>query len=182
MILPIVKYGDPVLRAKGRVITEITPELKQLAADMIETMHHANGVGLAAQQIGQDIQLTVIEVTDDEDRPSEMFINGEQVALEDHMPLILFNPELKLGKERDSGTEGCLSFPELTAEISRSWEVHCDAMLLDGSKISFDSTGLLARALQHETDHLHGVLFIDRMNAATKATLAGRLKRMAAKI
>ncbi len=178
MILEIVKYGDPVLRAKGREVKEIDAEVKQLAADMIETMRAANGVGLAAQQIGHAVQLTVIDVVDVEDRPSAMFINDQEVELAKHMPLILLNPQLKLSAEKEAGTEGCLSFPEMSAEITRASGVRCTARLLDGSTIEFDAAGLLARALQHEVDHLHGVLFIDRMSSAARAGLAGKLKRL----
>ncbi len=178
MILEIVKYGDPVLRAKGREVKEIDAEVKQLAADMIETMRAANGVGLAAQQIGHAVQLTVIDVVDVEDRPSAMFINDQEVELAKHMPLILLNPQLKLSAEKEAGTEGCLSFPEMSAEITRASGVRCKAQLLDGNTIEFDAAGLLARALQHEVDHLHGVLFIDRMSSAARAGLAGKLKRL----
>ena len=94
------------------------------------------------------------------------------------MPLIFVNPVLELGKQKDIATEGCLSFPEITEEIQRSSSVKARVRLLDGRDLSFEATGLLARALQHEVDHLNGVLFIDRMNSATKASLAGRLKRM----
>ncbi len=178
MILEIVKYGNPVLREKGRKVKEVDENIKQLAVDMLETMRAANGVGLAAQQVGVPVQLTVIDVAGIEDRPSAMWIDDEEVPLEEHMPLVLLNPVLKLSEEKEAGNEGCLSFPDITAEITRSCGVKCTAQLLDGKKIEFEAAGLLARALQHETDHLHGVLFIDRMNAATKASLAGRLKRL----
>ncbi|HEV7404163.1 MAG TPA: peptide deformylase [Chthoniobacteraceae bacterium] len=178
MIHPIVKFGDPVLRAKGAPIKEVTGEIKKLAEDMLETMRAAHGVGLAAQQIGKALQITVIDVADIEDRPSAMYIDGKEVPLQEHMPIVLLNPVLKLSTERDTASEGCLSFPEITADIVRASGVHCHAMLLDGKEIDFEAAGLLARALQHEVDHLHGVLFIDRMNSATKAGIAGRLKRM----
>lgn len=178
MILDILKYGDPVLRAKGREVREIDAAVKQLAADMIDTMRAANGVGLAAQQVGHAVQLTVIDVADVEDRPSAMFIDDLEVELEKHMPIVLLNPQLKLSAEKEPGTEGCLSFPEMSAEITRASGVRCKALLLDGSTIEFDAAGLLARALQHEVDHLHGVLFIDRMSSAARAGLAGRLKRL----
>jgi peptide deformylase len=178
MVLKIVKYGDPILRAKGRPVQQVTDEIRELATNMIETMRAANGVGLAAQQIGQPLQLTVIDVADIEDRPSTMTIDGEPVDLREWMPLILLNPELELGKERIIGVEGCLSFPEITADIPRSTVAKVRACLLDGREIEFEATGLLSRALQHEVDHLHGVLFIDRMNSAAKASLAGKLKRM----
>ena len=178
MILEIRKYGDPVLRTKGREVTEISDEIKQLAADMLETMRDAHGVGLAAQQVGHAVQLTVIDVAGVEDRPSAMFINDQPVELEKYMPLVLLNPELTLGRDKETGNEGCLSFPEMTAEITRAAGVRCKARTLDGKTIEFDASGLLARALQHEVDHLHGILFIDRMNSAAKASLAGRLKRL----
>src|SRR3954469_10231700 len=178
MILDIVKFGDPVLRAKGAPVGEVTDEIRTLATNMLETMRAAHGVGLAAQQIGKPLQITVIDVAGIEDRPSAMFVDGKQVTLEDYMPMVLLNPVLKLAKEKDTATEGCLSFPEITADITRASGVSCKARLLDGKEIEFEAAGLLARALQHEVDHLNGVLFIDRMNSAAKASIASRLKRM----
>ncbi len=178
MILEIVQYGNPVLREKGREVKDVDDKVKKLVEDMLETMRAANGVGLAAQQIGVPLQLTVIDVADIEDRPSAMYIGDAEVKLEDYMPLVLLNPQLKLSKDKETGSEGCLSFPELTADITRAAGVRCKAKRLDGTEIEFDASGLLARALQHEVDHLHGILFIDRMNAAAKASLAGKLKRL----
>lgn len=170
MILPIVKYGHPALRSKGRVITDITPEIKQLAGDMLETMHNAHGVGLAAQQVGHDLMLTVVDVTGC-DRPSTMKFAGIEVPPEDFMPLYLLNPVLFPGSEKREGVEGCLSFPEIQAKINRAYSLRVQAMDLTGRKIEFECTGLLARAIQHETDHLNGILFIDRMNALDKLKL-----------
>jgi peptide deformylase len=178
MTLEIVKYGDPVLRQKGKAVGGITEEVRQLAENMIETMRAANGVGLAAQQVGVPMQLTVLEVEVTEDRPSTMTIDGKEVDLAVWMPMVLIDPVLELGKEKEDGTEGCLSFPEITAEIERSHWVRAKGRLLDGRRIEFEATGLLARALQHETDHLNGILFIDRMRSATKIALKGKLKRL----
>jgi peptide deformylase len=178
MKLDIRLYGDPILRTKGKKIGEVDQRIRQLADDMIETMHAANGVGLAAQQIGEALQLTVIDVSQAEDRPSTLKIDGRTVELEMAMPMILVNPEAELGKETVSGTEGCLSFPEITAEIDRPESVRVRAETLEGSPIRIEATGLLARALQHEIDHLNGVLFIDRINSAVRAGLSGRLKRL----
>ena len=178
MILEVVKYGNPVLRAKGVEVKKIDDKLKQLAADMIETMRAHHGVGLAAQQVGVPLQITVIDVADIDDRPSAMFIDGEPVKIEEYMPLVLLNPKLKMSAEKETANEGCLSFPDLTAEVTRAEGVRCHATRLDGTEIVFEASGLLARALQHETDHLNGVLFIDRMSSAAKAGLAGKLKRL----
>ena len=178
MILEIVKYGDPVLRAKGALVQKVDAKIEKLAQDMIETMRAADGVGLAAQQVGVPIQLAVLDVSDIEDRPSTMSIGDEEVDLLEYMPMVLLNPVLSLSEEKEPGKEGCLSFPEMTAEIIRSEGVRVKAQTLDGQSIEFEATGLLARALQHEVDHLHGVLFIDRMNSATKVSLAGKLKRL----
>ena len=178
MILDIVKYGDPVLRQKGRPVAQITDELRSLAADMIETMHEANGVGLAAQQVGVPIQFTVLEVSDSDDRPSTMSVDGKPAILADWMPLVIMNPVLELSRDKETGSEGCLSFPEITADIERSSSVKAKALLLDGRQIQFEATGLLARALQHEADHLNGILFIDRMNSATKTAIKSKLKRL----
>jgi len=174
----IVKYGNPVLRAKGARIETITDEIRQLAAAMIETMNAANGVGLAAQQVGRALQLAVIDVAGVDDRPSLLLIDGKEVKIDDWMPLVLLNPVLELGKEKEFGTEGCLSFPEISAEIQRSIVVKVKARLIDGRDVEFEARGFLARAVQHEVDHLNGILFIDRMNSATKVSLAGKLKRL----
>ena len=176
--MEIVKYGNPVLRTKGARIAVITDEVRQLAAAMIATMNEANGVGLAAQQVGHALQLAIVDVAGVEDRPSVMLVEGKEVKIADWMPMVLVNPELELGKEKEFGTEGCLSFPEISADIQRSLVVKARARLIDGRDVEFEARGFLARALQHEVDHLNGILFIDRMNSATKVSLAGKLKRL----
>ena len=178
MIRNIVKYGHPVLRQKGRDVAEITQEIRQLAADMIETMEAAEGVGLAAQQVGVARQLAVVDVAGVDDRPSTMEIGGKEVSVPENMPLVLINPVLELSADRVIGVEGCLSFPRLTTDVVRSAKVRCQALDLEGRRQDFTCSGLLARALQHEVDHLNGVLFIDRCSAAAKAALSGKLKRL----
>jgi peptide deformylase len=179
MIREIVIYGDPVLRAKGKRVEKVNEDIRALVADMIETMHAAKGVGLAAQQVGEPLQLTVIDISDAENRPSQMWVNSQEVDPNERMPLILLNPELELSEEIEIGTEGCLSFPELTAEIPRAAKAKVKAQDLDGNTVEFEAAGLLSRAVQHENDHLNGILFIDRMSSAAKATLGGKLKRLA---
>jgi peptide deformylase len=178
MKLPILQYGDPMLRAKGKGIDQIDDRIRELVANMLETMEAANGVGLAAQQVGEPLQLTVLDISRVEDRPSTMKLNGQDVDPQTAMPLVLINPEIELADENEMGTEGCLSFPEITGEIERAKAAIARGQTLEGDKIEIEATGLLARALQHEADHLNGILFIDRMSSATKASLSSRLKRL----
>ena len=178
MILQILEYGDPILRAKGKAIETIDDRIRELAANMIETMHAANGVGLAAQQIGEALQLTVLDVSAVEDRPSTLKLDGKEVDPRSAMPLVLINPEIELRGETEVGVEGCLSFPEITGNIERSKSVNVRAQTFEGGTIEIEASGFLARAIQHEGDHLNGILFIDRMNSATKAALSSRLKRL----
>jgi peptide deformylase len=178
MRLSILQYGDPILRAKGKQIDQIDDRIRELAANMLETMHAANGVGLAAQQIGEALQLTAIDISGVEDRPSTMKLNGAEVDPKSAMPLVLVNPQISLRDETSIGTEGCLSFPEITGEIERAESVMTRAETLEGKSIEIEATGLLARVLQHEVDHLNGILFIDRMSSAAKASLSSRLKRL----
>jgi peptide deformylase len=178
MILPILQYGDPILRAKGEHIEEIDDRIRGLVANMIETMHAAHGVGLAAQQIGQALQLTVLDVSAVEDRPSTLKLSGKDVDPKSAMPIVLINPEIELRGEIELGVEGCLSFPEITGDIERAQSVLVRAQTREGEMIQIEATGLLARAIQHEHDHLQGILFIDRMSSAAKAALSSRLKRL----
>jgi len=178
MILQILEYGDPLLRAKGKPIENIDDRIRELVANMIETMHAANGVGLAAQQVGEPLQLTVLDVSLVEDRPSTLKLAGKEVDPKTSMPLVLVNPEIELAGENELGIEGCLSFPEITGNIERAKSVIVRAQTLDGGTIDIEATGFLARAIQHEGDHLNGILFIDRMNSAAKAALSSRLKRL----
>ena len=179
MILPIFQYGDPILRTKGKQIEKIDNHIRELVANMIETMHAAHGIGLAAQQVGKALQLTVLDVSEVEDRPSTMKLNGKEVDPKASMPLVLINPEIEVaGGATEIGSEGCLSFPEITGEIERAKSIIVHAQTLEDDKIDIEASGLLARAIQHEVDHLNGILFIDRMNSAAKAALSSRLKRL----
>lgn len=178
MILEIVKYGHPALRAKGKRIETIDERIRTLAANMLETMNKAEGVGLAAQQIGMPIQLCVIDVRDVPKRPSWMWIDGKKAKINDHMPMILCNPLVEKIGEPEIGVEGCLSFPGITADVVRPERVRVQAMGIDGESIAFEATGLLARAVQHEHDHLHGILFIDRLNSAERTRIDPEIKRI----
>jgi peptide deformylase len=180
VILEIVKCGHPVLREKGRRIDSDAlrrGELRQLAADMIETMYAANGVGLAAQQIGRPLLLAVLDVRQSE-TPSELWLDGQPQDIAARMPMTLVNPRITGSEGEQVSEEGCLSVPEVTAPIRRAARVRIEAQDLDAKPLRIEATGLLARALQHELDHLNGILFLDRMDAATRASFAGKIKKL----
>ena len=180
MILPIVKYGHPALRQKGARIEKVTAAVRKLADDMLETMHAAAGVGLAAQQVAQAVQLFVIDVREVKDRPSTLEVGGQSVPPAEAMPMILISPEFKPVGEPVAGPEGCLSFPEIYIDITRPESIEVRALDGHGKPVGFRCSGLLARAIQHEHDHLHGILFIDRMDAATKKQLKPELDALQA--
>lgn len=179
MILDIVKYGHPVLRQRGARIETITPEIKKLITDMFATMEENHGVGLAAQQIGIAKQLCVIDVRGVTDRPSTLELDGQPAEVAEIMPLVLINPEVKPVGAPAKGPEGCLSFPEVFGDITRPESVDVKALDAKGKPIAFRCGGLLARAVQHETDHLNGILFIDRMDKKTKQELQPELDELA---
>ena len=140
--LNIVKEGDPILRKTSRKIETIDDRIKTLAADMLETMHDANGVGLAAVQVGKLRRLVIVEV-------------------EEGRPFILINPEIVAKEGRQTEAEGCLSIPGKWGITDRPMKVTVRATGLDGKNFSVMGSGLLARALCHEIDHLDGKLFTD---------------------
>lgn len=144
-LLKIITEGDPVLRRKARPITKITKRLKVLAKNMLETMYHANGVGLAAPQVGISERMVVIDV-------------GKG-------PLVLINPEIIAAEGEERDVEGCLSLPGRNEYITRAYRVTVSALDLNGGKINLTGEGLLARAFQHEIDHLNGILFIDHLDS-----------------
>ena len=180
MILSVIKYGHPVLRQKGAPVETITPAIRQLIADMFETMNASKGIGLAAQQVGTALQLTVLDLRAVTDRPSTLELNGQPADVNDFMPLVLINPAVKPLGDPVAGPEGCLSFPEIYGDIMRSESVAVKALNEKGKPIEFRCGGLLARAVQHETDHLNGILFIDRMDRKTKAELRDELDSLQA--
>ncbi len=163
----IVKYGAEVLREKAEPVAEVTDEIRQLAKDMLASMYAADGVGLAAEQIGRTEAICVIDVPKDE-------------ACGVKMPLVLINPQIRTLEGEQCGQEGCLSFPGIYVQVKRAEKAVVDYLDLDGNPATVEGTGLLSRALQHEIDHLNGVLLIDNMSAVQKVAHAGKLKRMKA--
>ena len=178
MVLEITQYGNPVLRKKCSKIEEVDESIRKLAEDMIETMVDAQGVGLAAPQIGEDIRMAVVDVSHDPECISFLRVNGADAKMEDVMPLVFINPELELDGPRETETEGCLSIHDIQAKVRRPSIVKATLPQLDGSVIELESDGLLARALQHEVDHLNGILFVDRISPASKLSVKRKLKRL----
>ena len=162
MIRPVLQYPDPRLGRKAETVAAVTPELRELASDMAETMYARDGIGLAAPQVGESIRLVVMDVSGPEKR--------EDLR-------VLVNPILTLsGREVDS-EEGCLSVADYRSSVCRKELVHVEAKDLDGNPLSFDADGLLAICLQHECDHLEGTLFIDRISRLKRTMLDKRLQK-----
>ncbi len=177
MVRTITLYGDPVLRRKCSPIDSVTDDIRQLADDMIETMRDAEGVGLAAPQVGVSLQLAVVDVSVEDESVTRVELDGKPVTLAAVSPLVFLNPELELTSERELRVEGCLSIPDVRAPVSRPASVIMRYTDLDGQPHTLAADGLLARAIQHETDHLNGILFLDRLTTAAKMSARRQLKR-----
>jgi peptide deformylase len=175
MILEIVQYGHPALRAKGRRVEKIDRRIRALAQDLLDTMYDADGVGLAAQQVGIPVQLCVIDVREVKDRPSVLRIAGTPAQIDDYMPLVLINPEVEPFGDPQAGAEGCLSFPGVRTDVIRPTSVRVKAQTLE-RMIEFEAEGLLARAIQHEHDHLQGILFIDHVSASERRRIEAEMR------
>lgn len=169
MKFAVVHYGDPILRQRGKRIESVDDTVRETIAAMFDTMYRSHGIGLAAQQVGLALQLAVIDVRGLKDRPSQLWISGQPADVESFMPLVLINPTIRPVGEVTSGPEGCLSFPEIYGEVRRPAEVEVQALNDRNESFEFKAGGLLARAIQHEVDHLNGVLFIDRMDSENRA-------------
>jgi peptide deformylase len=142
-------------------------------------MVHAQGVGLAAPQVNREIQMAVVDVSHDPECITFLKVDGEETSLDDLMPLVFINPSLEFGSEKELATEGCLSIEGVNAEVRRPAQVKATLELLNGRTILVETDGLLSRAIQHETDHLNGVLFVDRLPTAAKLSMKRKLKRLA---
>ena len=178
MLLRIVHYNEPVLRKKGAKVTVFDAALARLAEDMVEAMHDAGGIGLAAQQIGQTIQLCVVDLREAE-VDYTWLLDGTKPPKELIMPLALVNPKVAAEPApTTTSEEGCLSFPEIRGEVCRPDRIRVHYQDVQGHAHTLDCTGLLSRCIQHEADHLNGVLFIDRMDKPTMAGLEAALKAL----
>lgn len=164
-VRPIVKYGDPVLREKAKPVEEFDREVKDLVADMIATLKDANGLGLAAPQVGVSKRIFITDLSSLELTESmRVFINPEIIDTSGEVIL----------------EEGCLSFPGLYQKITRPEEIKIKALDVEGHEFELNVSGMLARAILHEYDHLEGVLFIDHLSSLSRALIKGKLKKLAA--
>ena len=159
-LLKILEYPDLRLRITASPVPAVTAEIRQLAADMLETMYAAPGVGLAATQVDRHIRLVVIDISDTRDQPH-----------------VLINPEIVAREGVETGDEGCLSVPGVTEGVERAARVRVRALDTAGKTIEFEADGLLAVCIQHEMDHLVGQLFVDYLSELKRQ----RLKKKAAK-
>ena len=154
--------GDPVLREKAKPISDITPELRQLIADMFDTMYAEEGVGLAAPQVGVSDRIIVVDPHDDETKP-----------------FALINPEiLEASKDTEKNEEGCLSIPGVRDMVERSMKVRVRGMTEQGEVKEFEAEGLVSRILQHEVDHLDGILFFDRVGPLKRKMLLAKWQKV----
>lgn len=163
MIREIVKYPDPILQKPAEPVAEFNDELGALVDDMFESMYAAQGIGLAAPQIGLSKRLTVIDLSFKKN-PEEK--------------IVLINPEIIHKEGKQSEEEGCLSLPEIREKVSRAFKVRVRAQNAKGEWFELDSEELLARAMQHEIDHLDGILFIFRVSALKRDLLLRKIRKM----
>ncbi|HRI64347.1 MAG TPA: peptide deformylase [Polyangium sp.] len=163
-IRTILHYPDPKLRQKAQPVTQVTPEIQRLIEDMAETMYAAPGVGLAATQIGEPHRIFIVDIAA-EDEPSNL--------------MVFINPEIVTTDGTQTGAEGCLSFPGVTEDVKRSANVSVRAVDRNGKPFEIEADGLLAVAVQHELDHLDGVLMIDRVGMLKKRIIQRKMQKRA---
>lgn len=180
MSLRIVHYNEPVLHRKGVKIEKFDAALVQLAEEMIETMHEAGGIGLAAQQIGRALQLCVVDLREAE-ADFTWELDGAKPPLELFMPLVLANPDISVvrGTPETTYEEGCLSFPKIRGDIVRPDAITVKFKDQHGVPHTLACNGLFSRCIQHEVDHLNGVLFIERMQKKIRAGIDDAVKALA---
>lgn len=164
MVRPIVIMGDPVLRTKAREVTIFDEALRELVEDMFETMYHAEGIGLAANQVGALERVLVVDVRDEKDPAAGR--------------MALINPRIvEASAQLDKEAEGCLSIPGIEEVVERPWSVRVEGVDVEGKPVAVHAGALLARALQHEIDHLDGILFIDRVSPLKRKLLMQKWRK-----
>jgi len=181
MILRITQYGEPILREAGKPVTQFDDKLEKLANDMFETMHDANGIGLAAQQIGRALQFFVVDLSPPEGESAnfEYSLDNRRPPLDLIMPIALANPKITIIDPTESSyEEGCLSFPDVRGNVDRPVGVRCEYQDLKGNPHVIEANGLLGRCILHENDHINGKLFIDEMDKRDLQRIQPRIKKI----
>lgn len=174
-MIKICKYGNPVLRIKAIPVENIDKGVRKLADAMVALMMQKNGVGLAAQQVGKTIRIFAMYVPPQYDFTGP---NGRRLNPEINDPMVMINPVLRSRTGAQSAQEGCLSIPEIFVPVRRAYEVSVSFLDLWGKQRQIKARGLMARVIQHELDHLDGILFVDRITAIKKISLVGKLRKL----
>jgi peptide deformylase len=164
MIVPILKYGAPELRATSEKIDAFSGELEKIVQNLFDTMYGSPGIGLAAAQIGLNLQLATIDLSVGEDASKR---------------IVLCNPEIISVEGEQKSDEGCLSIPDFTDTVTRPLKITVRGLDLHGEEFTIDAEGLLARCLSHEIDHMNGVLFIDHLSSLKRTLIRNKIKKMA---
>jgi peptide deformylase len=180
MALPIVHYNQPILRKKGAKVTAFDADLQQFAGEMIETMHAAGGIGLAAQQVGRAVMLCVMDLREAKS-DFNWKLDGARPPLDLIMPMVLANPVVTVTPRTPdlAYEEGCLSFPDIRGDVIRPDAITVKFQDERGVPHVMECDGLLARCVQHEVDHLNGVLFIERMDKKSRTGVDDAIKALA---
>ena len=165
MYLPIYTYDHPVLKQKTKRVANINDAVLSLAMNMMETMRHAHGIGLAANQVGKSLSLTVVDISETDDN-------------EDVKPLVLINPEIIDVEGESIFEEGCLSLPGLREDVKRPSDIFFKYIDVNGKEITSEADGLLARVIQHEIDHLNGIYFFERLSKLKQTLVKPELNRI----
>ena len=179
MTLRITQYGESILHEKGKIVESFDSDLSQLSRDMLEAMYQVQGIGLAAQQVGKAIRFCVVDVPDHPDYPMACILDGKPLSPSLLMPLSLANPQVThLPSDEYYYEEGCLSFPDIRGDVARPERIHVRYQDLDGATHELECDGLLARCIQHEVDHLDGILFTERMEKEVYAEVKSEVKAL----
>ncbi|MDI9613179.1 MAG: peptide deformylase [Acidobacteriota bacterium] len=163
MIMKILKYGAPELRVQSERVTSFDDELKKIVVDMFETMYSSPGIGLAAPQVGINLQLSTIDLS---------------VGADEGKRIVLCNPEIVSSEGSQRGDEGCLSIPDFSESVTRPLKVVVRGQGIDGEELRIEAEGLLARCLCHEIDHLNGILFIDHLSSLKRTLIKNRIRKL----
>lgn len=181
MQMRVTKYGEPVLKQVAEEVGVFDAGLEALANDMFETMCEANGLGLAAPQVGVSKRMFVIDMRRriDPDAPCNFTLDGKKIPLELAMPLVAVNPKVEnAGEYVETCEEGCLSFPGIYGEVERFYKVRLEYSDLKGARHEIICDGLFARCVQHENDHLNGITFVDKLSTKQLLKVSSKLKKL----